>query len=162
ATYAPAAAQPENKEEPGEIRVWDVADSKSARTLRAPKELLLGLALSRDGGRMFAVAHDNGSKLWDVAGGRELAVAQKGGVITGAAFSPTEDLLALAGEGGVSLWDRANRTVRHLKVDPVSFVVAFSRDGKLLAADAGREGVKLWEIATGRVVACFPAAALSV
>jgi WD40 repeat protein len=148
-------------ERPATIKVWDVRTGKEERTLRGPKGGPADLTFNRDGSRLLALVGGEGLKVWEAATGRELPVPRPKGEVVGAAFSPTEDLLALAGEGGVSLWDAAGKEVRRLKADPGSGAVAFSRDGRYLAADAGG-GVRVWEVATGRGAADFPAAPGSV
>jgi WD40 repeat protein len=150
------------EESPAEIRVWDARTGKEERALQGPKGGLLHLTYNRDGSRLLALAPGEELKLWEAATGRAVPVPKPAGPVVGAAFSPAEDLLALAGEGGVSLWDAAGKEVRRLKIDPVSMAVAFSRDGRLLVTDAGGEGVKLWEVATGRQAATFPTASGSV
>jgi WD40 repeat protein len=76
------------------------------------------------------------------------------------AFSTRGDLLAVAGAGGVALRDaRIGRLVHWLPVgEPRSdervgaWPVAFSHNGRRLAAGAGDGTVTLWEVETGRAV----------
>jgi RNA polymerase sigma factor (sigma-70 family) len=80
-----------------------------------------------------------------------------GGRIDGASFSPDGKTLALASMQGVTLWDLATgKEVRRLSAPGVSALlnnesVAFSPDGKLLAASGGgAQTVHLWEASTGK------------
>src|SRR5207244_9477435 len=68
------------------------------------------------------------------------------------AFSPDSRILATATtDGRVRLLEVATGKLLHLLGDDVGQnAVAFSPDGRLLAADHGTE-VRLWEVATGKV-----------
>jgi WD40 repeat protein len=87
------------------------------------------------------------------------------------AFSPDDRLLAFGGRGGLRLWDvpsgRESRWT--LRLDPSrrrstgididdswEFHIAFSPDGKLVAAEDDRKGLCLWSTATGRPYRRFP------
>jgi hypothetical protein len=70
------------------------------------------------------------------------------------AFSPDGKLLATAGGGAVSLWDAATgKLVRRLR-EPTradAAYLAFRRDGRFLVTGHPGLGVRVWEVATGRV-----------
>lgn len=78
--------------------------------------------------------------------------------INALALSPAGDLLALAGSGEVALAPfPEQKPVRKLPGHRGSVnAVAFSRDGKLLAAAAGEPGlfgeVRLWDVASGSLI----------
>jgi serine/threonine protein kinase/Tol biopolymer transport system component len=86
-----------------------------------------------------------------------LPAAYRGGMLSSMAFSPTGTTLAIAdgaGAGEACLWDiAATRCTANL---PVAYSVAFSPDGKTLAAtnssaSADRGTIRLWDVATGRL-----------
>jgi WD40 repeat protein len=89
-----------------------------------------------------------------------LPAAYKGGMLSSLAFSPAGGTLAIAagvGAGEACLWDIA--AARCTANFPVAYSVAFSPDGKALAAtnsdsaNADRGTIRLWDVATGKPTA---------
>lgn len=83
-------------------------------------------------------------------------VAALPGARTPMTFSPDGKLLATTGDGAVRLWDTATgklvRTLREPTRYSASYLV-FRRDGRFLATGHPGLGVRVWEVATGRVSA---------
>ena len=98
------------------------------------------------------------SALQDARAGSAWALIRIGAPVTAIAFSPSGDTLAVGGSDGVArLWDL--RTHREF-VPPLRghegtvFSLAFSRDGKTLAAGVGGrtvQAVQLWDLRTGKL-----------
>jgi RNA polymerase sigma factor (sigma-70 family) len=121
-------------------------------------------ALSPDGKTAAWAIHDPPRyiSLRDAISEEELfRVPSPGGVAT-PAFSPDSRYLAVVGKNHVQLWDVASRReVRRFEYAPPEDMLdewhlrqplAFSPDGKLLAAPNVGNGIVVWSVATGRQV----------
>jgi serine/threonine protein kinase len=141
----------------GQCDVWDLTSGK-ALPIHLPQHSMEGAAVFSPDGKTLAGGNYNGTiKLWDVASWRESltiqAHAESVGVLR---FSPDGRILASAaawasGEEEVNLiklWDLTLKTPRLLWQLNGEYTLAFSPDGKTLAAGGNR--VHLYDLATGR------------
>ncbi len=141
------------------LRLWDVA-SGDVRTLRGHRKPIRGVAFSPDGGTIASVSVDGTIRVWPVAEddhrvvfrAPEMGEPQVGWV----ALGPDGRTLAASWEGrgsDVHLWDLESGAHRVLKPGYRSAFgmlrLVFSPDGKTLATLGPREGVELWDLATG-------------
>lgn len=131
----------------GMVKLWDV---KTGRELKALVHVnsadidmsVYSVTFGRDGNKIYAANGDGTISEWDVAAGREARVWKAHDPTDfKLAFSPDYSLLASSGNAVVKLWDTASwREVRRMSMSraPAAFnfssTVAFSHDGKLLAA----------------------------
>jgi WD40 repeat protein len=123
---------------------------------RGPESDVGCLAFSRDG-KVLACAKANSSLLlWDVAAGAELRpLPSPDSEVVGIAFSPDGTLLASAGVHGgavVRLWKVATGQLLFTSRTPGirgAWCVAFSPDGKTLAAGLQSGEVHLIDVASG-------------
>ena len=99
-------------------------------------------------GKSLATAGNSGCKLWDVSTWQERKTLSAGNAPNAAAFSPDGKTIAIAeGSNRLRFFDVATgqeQAVTHAEMG-VLHGVAFSRDGKIVAA-TGQGGAKLWEI----------------
>jgi WD40 repeat protein len=129
---------------------------------RGPEADIASLAFSPDS-KLLACARENGSiLLWNVVTGTELpSLPSPDSRVARIAFSPDGTLLASAGQvnngGAVRLWKVA--TGQLLFTSPrtpgleMAWEVAFSPDGKTLAAGLDSGEVRLFDVASGWQVA---------
>ena len=110
------------------------------------------LAFSPDGARLAVTGHD--PAIWDLAS-RTRRPGFAIGVAVAAAFSPDGTVIATSGHGPVQIWDAATGALRAELRSPDGrsdwYVrhIAFSPDGKTLASGDRRDGLILWDVATG-------------
>jgi WD40 repeat protein len=121
------------------------------------------LAFSPDGKVVATCGGDDAGEdrrihLWDVATGKEVGSFPGDKLLTRLCFSPSGKLLASGGwQTSLRLWDIATGKERCRCGDEAPLVrdLAFSPDGKLLAAISGGEdgySVTLWDTDTGKNV----------
>jgi len=165
------------------VKLWDTKTAAETRTLPGWNGTVLSLAFAPDGRTLALGGSDSavpfgtessgkGGKfdraargevhLWDVSKGQTRATLSGQGGIFALAYAPDGETLAGAsGDGMVKIWNadtgREQATLRgHTEV---ALCVAFSPNGKILAAGGGalpertRPGsVTLWDVAEGREV----------
>lgn len=155
---------------PEVVRVFRLKDDSPSARQAAPaagaREPFTGhdgsvlcVALSPDGKLGLSGGDDRTIRLWEVAGGRELARFEgHGDLVTAVTFSADGRLAASGGKDRtVRIWDVAGR--RQLQrltghTDPVGGL-AFSPDGKRVLS-AGHDGtVRLWDVRKGTELRCF-------
>ncbi len=94
-------------EEPGEVRVWDVATGQALLILRGHTEDVNGVAYSADGLRIATASSDRSVRIWDAATGDELLVLRgHTGSVLGVDFDPSGRRLATASvDFTARIWD---------------------------------------------------------
>jgi WD40 repeat protein len=93
---------------------------------------------------------DGHVRIFDVEGAKLVADFQCDGKVGAVSFSPAGDVVAALSEGVASLFDPVQRKlIRTMPSGEAPFTLAFSKDGKRLAAATG-EFAYVWETASGR------------
>jgi RNA polymerase sigma factor (sigma-70 family) len=141
----------------GEIKVWDAEGRELKHSLTHDSDID-SVAFSPDGKRVFGGGSLDGKvivwKLGDGTVDREIKV---GAGVRAVAISPDGKTLA-AGcwksdeQGEVSLWDLETGLVKHRMSDQdhgLFYSVAFSPDGKKVAACGWDKIIRVWETETG-------------
>jgi WD40 repeat protein len=145
----------------GIVRLWDSATSKPVGALLRHQDEVPSLAFRPPDGRVILTAsNDHTVRLWDVSPRRSRGtLLPHDSYVYTAAFSPDGKLILTGGQDKTArLWDAASgeelpgRRVLH---EGFVMAVAFSPDGKTFATSSseGDYAVRVWETATGRLVA---------
>src|SRR5262249_9961238 len=149
------------------VRLWDAATGKQLHRFRGHQNPALAVAAAPDGRLLAsAAARENAVRMWDVASGEELRqLRAEPGWIRSLAFAPDgRTLAAIGAEDTLHLWDVATGRGSHAcaarqrhppagqgeNAEPGIRHVAFSANGRLLAACANDGTVSLWDPATAQ------------
>jgi WD40 repeat protein/serine/threonine protein kinase len=140
----------------GTVHVWETASGRELHVLRGHKSPVWAVAFSSDGTRVAAWGPDGAIKLWDANTGRLTAeVTHPGGVFAGA-WSPDDTRLASGHDDGTVTISgtHAGDEIVTLRGHAGSISnLAWSPDGARLAATSRNDfSVRVWEVATGKVV----------
>jgi len=134
------------------VIVWDVRSGRQQMSLHRRGDVRT-IAFSADGATLAAAGHDKTVGLWDTRTGSPSGPAFAGntGVVRSLAFQPHGGAMASASEGTILLWDVAGRQVlgRLDQGSPVDSV-AFTPDGRRLAAASEDGRVVVWDVDTGQ------------
>ncbi len=143
------------------VVLWDVATGKPRHTLRGHREDIWSIAFSLDGKLLASGGADETVRLWDPATGKELAVRKAHDeIVCAVAFHPSGRWLVTGGihhvgrpgeeenSGEIKVWDVATRRVVQTVAAHTlpTITVAFSLDGKTLAAGSCDKKLKLWDV----------------
>ncbi|MHB8520529.1 MAG: WD40 repeat domain-containing serine/threonine protein kinase [Limisphaerales bacterium] len=138
------------------VKLWDVANRRLLATLPAYTNSADWLAFSNDGETLATVGDEGLIKLWNIKT-HQLIFTMKEKRAARIAVSPVGTLLAIGyghpvyGDdigGPIKLWDYVSHQVVRIFPEPGSRI-AFSPDGKILAARGSNEVVKLWKVEAG-------------
>jgi WD40 repeat protein len=145
------------------FKLWDVATGRELNTFpyKCRSAPATSITFSPDSGYFVAAEYCGVITLWDVASGsrRELIpFSDQTNFSMYVAFSTDGRLLAVRRANVVKILDPATGRILNTLSQPYYFnAMAFSPDGKRLATSGLSENkIKLWDVASGRVVGAFP------
>jgi WD40 repeat protein len=153
------------------IILWAVPSGKEVRRLIGPQGQVQVVAFSPDGKTLASGSIDEALRLWDVASGHErLTLEGHKLMVESLAFSPDGKTLASGSwNNNVRLWDVSTGTEtrkfeaprdRDNAIDDLddllgsnrAISIAFSPDGKTLASGGLDKTIRLWTVATGKLL----------
>jgi WD40 repeat protein len=150
----------------GGITLWDMATGVPADLgLHGhANDVLNNLAWSPNGKRIAIVTKEDFDHWWlavlDAKTGEELFQIESPPAMH-VAWSPDSSLLAAKepnhAKGAVVVWDAATgQRLREIPFDGLDSDVAWSPDGKILTSSSRKDGLLLWDVATGKSLDRFP------
>ena len=139
------------------IKLWNLQND-TVTTLRGHSRKVHSVAFSPDGQRLVSGSDDWTFRLWDIQSQQHISTLEHindrvRSPITAAVFSYDGQRLATAGQH-VKLWDISSLTeLATLRHDAFVRGVAFSPNGKFLAAGDRSGSVKIWDVQARQVIA---------
>lgn len=146
------------------IRLWSLGPGKMLRTLTGHTRGVNDMAFSPDGKFLASCSSDKTIKLWDIVSGTEImSIAAHRYGVSAIAVSPDGQLLASVSSTTVKVWSIPTRAeLLSIEMAPIRFqnpmvapmlfeprTLAFSKDGKRLAAADGSRSTRVFELAGG-------------
>jgi hypothetical protein len=133
------------------IRLWDVPARHERTQWKAHDKSVTALAVSGDGQTLASAGSDMVVRLWDVDTGKERgAYTGHNRPITSVACTTDGSKVASGSEGGaLRIWTLPAKKGHSLKGGGLRGgigLLAFSPDGKRLAAAGGKGGLVLWDV----------------
>jgi WD40 repeat protein len=148
-------------------KLWDAASDKFIASF-AHQDTVENGAFSANGARVLTASTDHSVKLWDAASGKLIAFFEHLGPDFHAAFSPdgARVLTASAEYHSAKLWDVDSGKLMASFHHPdegrtsslssgISNDAAFSPDGARILTASGDNAAKLWDAASGKLLASF-------
>ncbi len=135
------------------VDLWDVTSQQQTRQLRSPRGAVTNIAWSPDGAQVATGGMQ--AQLWDAQSGA--AVASPRGYGNGMAWSRDGSRLAIGAGGDVRLCDAMGSQVERALFSSQSSVrrIAWSPDGRAMAAATADCKLYVWETASGRLQHTF-------
>jgi WD40 repeat protein len=132
---------------------------------RSHVDTIYRILFSHDGRLLATGGRDTTAKLWETSTGKLTATLKHDGKVVALAFSPDGEILATgSGDFSARLWSaRTSALLATLPHNGTVWSLSFSPDMKLLATGSDNEkAVKIWEVATGKLIETLPGARYGV
>ena len=162
---SPEEEKPARRPLPAKVALWDAATGQVQTWLEGQSGPVTAFAFAPDSGSVASAGYQSSDVwLWDVpSGDAKLLIpgAVEGCSVEALAFHPEGRFLAVGGidymatggsDGRVAIWDVVGRHPRRY-LDIGAAALAYSPDGSRLAGATLKGTVRIWDAATGAVVA---------
>lgn len=142
-------------------RLWDADTLEEVAILEGHTSYVNEVVFSPDGTHVVTVSSDKSTRLWDSTTGAEVTVleAERGNMYS-AAYSPDGSVIAVGNAYGViRLLDAATLTEQEVweeAHDSDVLSLAFSPDGSKLVSTSDDQSIKLWDVASGKMLSEVP------
>jgi WD40 repeat protein len=146
-----------------DLKLWDAITGEERQTLRGTKDFHSSPAFSPDG--RYVMGFDGTLRIWEVATGRTTLTMQVFKGLQSASFSPDGNRVAIADGSNVKVCETTTSQTGIMleactvpKRLPGGLVrkrvngLAFSLDGTRLATSSSDKSIKVWDVASGRVL----------
>jgi WD40 repeat protein len=136
----------------GEIRVWQVADSKEILGFQAHFDWILSVSFCADNITFASAGRDGIIKLWDIRTGECLKTfSGHTNYIRCIIFSPDGQIIVSGGyDETIRFWDVNTGECLTILQSHTNWVrtIAFSPDGQTLASGSSDDTIRLWDVKT--------------
>jgi WD40 repeat protein len=143
------------------IRLWDVELAQRNGVLRGHGSFVYDVAFRPDGGQLASAAWDGCVCLWDPTTGRQTGLLQHEGlaIVGSVTYHPDgRQLVTVSRDEKITLWDPTTEKPRRVIHAPTGdwtgdARAVFNRDGTLLAVGSANGHIRLFDPASGELVA---------
>lgn len=140
------------------LRLWDAATGRTIQELRGHTERILSMDVTDDGRYIISSADDDKIRVWDVATGNSVETEPQDEPLREVRLLPGDQQFFGVGRDGMALWDFATLTLSKSFTDPDSllsdlYAVDVSDDGTLVATGGNDALVRVWNVASGELLA---------
>lgn len=134
----------------GEVRLWNLQMQQVERTFDGHRDMVYGVAISRDGKQLASGSYDRRAILWDVATGKPIHTLEgHNGAIYDVAFSPNGKLLATAsGDATVKIWNTSTGERLDTLSQPFKeqYSTTFNPSGNQILAGGADNRLRIWTL----------------
>ncbi|MCA2667654.1 MAG: hypothetical protein IM486_08400 [Microcystis sp. M114S2] len=142
------------------IKLWNLETGKAIRTLKGHDNRVNTVSISPDGKTLASGSDDDTIKFWNLETGTQLFTLEVKKLdnsvnkITSVSFSPDGKILASGSWQTILILDLEAKNLILIPPGDNSYVssVSFSPDSKILASGIGDDGIKLWNVETGKEI----------